>query len=153
MIRGSWRSLIFRLRRPSEVATGDRARLLSSWPPGDYSWPRIDYLEGWSAHDIYLLQDSLLSDPAAFPSKQFGPDFAMIYLLGRRAALKGLSLKLLPWPPVSGGGYAGLAHEWVYLTGFVDALADKMFGTDRVPPEIKELYPDYREIDVEGKEP
>src|SRR5215510_9853552 len=68
MIRGSWRSLIFRLRRPSEVATGDRARLLSSWPAGDYSWPRIDYLEGWSAHDIYLLQDALLSDPAAFPS-------------------------------------------------------------------------------------
>jgi hypothetical protein len=141
--------MFWKRKRPSEVTASERARLLSSWPAGDYSWPRTDQLEGWSAHDIYLLQDALLSDAAAFPSKKFGPDFAMIYLLGRRAALRGLSLKLLPWQPVSGPGYAGPSQEWVYLTGFVDALADKVCGTDRVPPEIKELYPDYLEIDVE----
>src|SRR5258708_39875984 len=142
--------MFWKRKRPSEVAASERARLLSSWPAGDYSWPRTDQ-QGWSAHDIYLLQDALLSDAAAFPSKKFGPDFAMIYLLGRRAALRGLSLKLLPWQPVSGSGYAGPSHEWVYLTGFVDALADMACGTDRVPPEIKEIYPDYLQIDVERR--
>jgi hypothetical protein len=44
---------------------------------------------------------------------------------------------------------AGVTQEWIYLTGFLDALADKAFGTDRVPPEIKQLYPDYQTIDVD----
>jgi len=97
------------------------------------------------------VQDALLADPAAFPSKKYGPEFAMIYLLGRRAALKGLSLKRLPWRPNSQGQMAGVTQEWIYLSGFLDALADKAFGTDRVPQEIKELYPDYQTIDVEGE--
>ena len=136
-------------KRPSEVAVGERVKFLSSWPPGDYSWPKSHQLDGWSARDIYLVQDALLADPAAFPSKKYGPEFAMIYLLGRRAALKGLSLKLLPWRPNSQGTMAGVTQEWIYLTGFLDALADKTFGTDRVPPEIKEHYPDYQAIDVD----
>src|SRR5258708_19397924 len=91
--------MFWKRKRPSEVAASERARLLSSWPAGDYSWPQANQLEGWSAQDIYLLQDALLSDAAAFPSKKFGPDFAMIYLLGRRAALSVLSLKLPPSHP------------------------------------------------------
>src|SRR5258708_13271549 len=134
--------MFWKRKRRSELAASERARLLSSWPAGDYSWPRTDQLEGWSAHDIYLLQDALLSDAAAFPSKKFGPDFAMIYLLGRRAALRGLSLKLLPWQPVTGSGYAGPSHERGYLTGFVDALPHIASRTHPAPPHITELSPD-----------
>jgi hypothetical protein len=93
-------------------------------------------VDGWSARDIYLVQDALDADPAAFPSRTYGPEFAMIYVLGRRAALKGLSLKRLPWRPNSQGTMTGVTQEWIYLTGFLDALADKAFGTDRVPPEV-----------------
>jgi hypothetical protein len=123
-------------KRPSQVAVGERVKFLSSWPPGDYSWPKRHQLDGWSARDIYLVQDALDADPAAFPSRTYGPEFAMIYVLGRRAALKGLSLKRLPWRPNSQGTMTGVTQEWIYLTGFLDALADKAFGTDRVPPEV-----------------
>jgi hypothetical protein len=138
-------------KRPSEVAADARATLLSTWPPGDYSWPKMHQLDGWSARDIYLLQDALVAAPAGFASKKYAAEFAMIYLLGRRAALQGLSLKRLPWRPNSQGDMVGLTQEWIYLSGFLDALADKAFGTDRVPTEIKELYPDYQAIDIDDE--
>jgi hypothetical protein len=78
---------MFGLLNSTEVAAGERVRLLSSWPPGDYSWPKRHELDGWNARHIYLVQDALDADPAAFPSRKYGPEFAMIYLLGRRAAL------------------------------------------------------------------
>lgn len=43
----------------------------------------------------------------------------------------------------------GVKQAWIYLSVFLDALVDEALGTDRVPPEIKQLYPDYQAIDVD----
>lgn len=127
-------------KRPSEVAAEERSALLLASTPGT-----ANDIAGWTARDIYLFQDARGMDAQAYQSKRLGPVTAMIYLMGRRAALKGISAKLPAFEPVD----TRLSqYDWFYYAGFLDAIADKALGTDRVPPEVRELYPDYQAIDA-----
>jgi hypothetical protein len=130
--------------RPSGVPAGQRAAMLSNWPVN------ADGIQGWTGTEVYLFQDAHLADPASYQNRQFGPGHAMIYLMGWRAGRRGVSAKLPPWD-VQVYQYA-FEYE-VYLGGLIDGVADAVQGTDRVPDDIRKLYPDYRQIDAGGSSP
>jgi hypothetical protein len=56
-----------------------------------------------------------------------------------------MSAKLRPW---SLQADLDLFRYSNYVGGLIDGIADAAQGTDRVPADVRRLYPDYHQLDV-----